>query len=382
MNKKWLFFIGIFALFYACAHKQVSNELVCIKILDRNGIAETVSVSERLKGYKNVDFSSNQPYKKVMRVFSKNIDGKTPAVITTYHPNGALWQYIEGKQNRASGIYKEWHPNGNVKIEAYVVGGPLDLTISAQSEWLFDKMSRVWDENGKLVAEMNYKNGLLEGVSTYYYASGKLKKQVPFKDNKVCGEILFFTEEGMLVAKESYSNDKKDGVSIAYWNEDLVQKVEVYEHGLLQQGQYFNMQKEEIAVIKNGMGRKAIFKNGYLYKLIEYKNGKREGIVEVFSKKGVLKDEHHLLGQKKNGEEITYYLNKKHTKKLSVYWKDDMLFGTVKTWYPNGNEESQKEMRENKKNGFSHAWYKDKSLMFVEEYEDDILKEGTYYKNK
>lgn len=370
-------------MFCACAHKQVENDLICIKILDRNGVAETISLPERLKNFRNVDFSTNQPYKKVMRIFSRSNSGQIPAVITTYHPNGSLWQYVEGRENRACGIYKEWHQNGNLKIEAYVVGGPLDLTVSAQGEWLFDKICRVWDENSHLLAEMNYQNGLLDGLANYYYSSGKIKKIIPYSQDKICGEVLYFDENGKVIAKENYNDDKKDQLSIAYWSDDLVQKIETYDHGLLCEGKYFDLQKNEVSSIKQGSGKRAIFKKEHLRKLIEYRNGKIEGKVEVFSKKGVLHRTYVLSGgQKKNGEEITYYLNKKHNKKLSVNWKDDMLYGTVRTWYSNGREESQKEMRQNKKNGMAYAWYKDGSLMFVEEYEDDVLKEGTYYKNK
>jgi antitoxin component YwqK of YwqJK toxin-antitoxin module len=380
MNKKIYFFL-IFIFFSSCVQRHVSNDLVCVKILDRNGVSETVSIPERIKNYKNVDFTSAQPYRKVMRVFSKDITGQTSSIITTYHANGVLWQYVEGKQNRACGSYKEWHQNGSLKIDAYVVGGPFDLTISAQSEWLFDNVCKVWDENGKLIAEMTYQHGELEGLSNYYYPSGKVKKTVPYHCNKICGDVFCFKENGQMILKETYNNDKKDSLSIAYWGADLIQKIETYNEGLLDEGQYFNMQKELISEVKNGFGKKAIFKNDYLHKFVEYKNGKAEGKIEVFSKNGILKNEYFLIGGKRNGEEIKYYLNRRHCKKLSVNWKNDVLFGPVKTWYSNGNEESQKEMRQNKKNGMAYAWYKDKTLMFVEEYEDDVLKEGTYYKN-
>ena len=39
---------------------------------------------------------------------------------------------------RASGIYREWFPTGQLKIEAYVIGGSADVGVGAQSDWLFD----------------------------------------------------------------------------------------------------------------------------------------------------------------------------------------------------------------------------------------------------
>ena len=38
-------------------------------------------------------------------------------------------------------------------------------------------------------------------------------------------------------------------------------------------------------------------------------------------------------------------------------------------------------MNNNKKHGLSFAWYKEGDLMLMEEYENDLLVKGSYYKN-
>ena len=58
----------------------------------------------------------------------------------------------------------------------------------------------------------------------------------------------------------------------------------------------------------------------------------------------------------------------------------DRISGIVKTWYNNGKLESQRELSRNKKNGSSLGWYRDGSLMYMEEYEDDVLSKGQYFK--
>jgi len=70
----------------------------------------------------------------------------------------------------------------------------------------------------------------------------------------------------------------------------------------------------------------------------------------------------------------------KNLPKLSLTWDRGVLHGTMKTWYNNGQLESQRQMSKNKKNGTNCAWYKDGSLMMIEEYEEDILLKGRYYK--
>ena len=57
-----------------------------------------------------------------------------------------------------------------------------------------------------------------------------------------------------------------------------------------------------------------------------------------------------------------------------------MIQGIVKTWYDNGIQESSRQMSMNKKNGISTAWFRDGSLMLIEEFQDDALVRGEYHK--
>jgi len=66
--------------------------------------------------------------------------------------------------------------------------------------------------------------------------------------------------------------------------------------------------------------------------------------------------------------------------KLFINWENDQLQGQIKTWYPSGQVESQRELHNNKKQGTSFAWYKNGDLMLTEEYENDLLVKGAYYK--
>jgi antitoxin component YwqK of YwqJK toxin-antitoxin module len=53
----------------------------------------------------------------------------------------------------------------------------------------------------------------------------------------------------------------------------------------------------------------------------------------------------------------------------------------VRTWYLNGKIESQREIHGNKKQGVSLAWFKNGDLMLHEEYENELLVKGSYYKS-
>ncbi len=65
---------------------------------------------------------------------------------------------------------------------------------------------------------------------------------------------------------------------------------------------------------------------------------------------------------------------------LLITWNDDIIHGVTKTWYPNGIQESQREIADNLKNGMATAWYRDGSIMLMEEYDNDRLVKGQYFK--
>jgi len=107
--------------------------------------------------------------------------------------------------------------------------------------------------------------------------------------------------------------------------------------------------------------------------------------VGEFDESGDLHSTYHIKNGKKIGEEIIYFssmeqLGDKQKPKLSISWDDGLVHGTVKTWYPNGQLQSQRDFCRNKKMGPSLSWYKDGSLMLLEEYEEDRLVKGQYYK--
>ena len=66
--------------------------------------------------------------------------------------------------------------------------------------------------------------------------------------------------------------------------------------------------------------------------------------------------------------------------KLSFCWYEGKVQGMVKTWYPTGALESQKEMANNAKHGVLTAWYRDGNLMMIEEYNNEKLVRGDYLK--
>lgn len=378
--------VCLFTLTGAKRHrKNRPLPLTSIHIIDRNGFAETISNKERLNQFQNMDFLKSQPYQKVLRIYARDAKGNLRSIVTTYHENGNPKQFLEILNARAYGTYCEWHENGNMSVYTKVIGGMPDVTPVAERSWLFDGQSCVWDEEGRLIAEIYYSQGSLEGTSIYYHANtnGQVWKRVPYVKNQIHGTAEIFKKDGELLQQINFCQGQKHGDTLRYWDCEQLASQEEYCRDKLENGQYFDKQGVLIAEVKQGNGYRAIFGKEHVQELQQYIDGVLEGEVQVFNAEGRLKRIYHVKNGIKHGEEIEYYdrpSNPTPQPRLSFYWYEGKIQGLVKTWYPNGNMESQKEMSNNAKNGVLTAWYRDGDLMLIEEYETDKLVRGDYFK--
>jgi antitoxin component YwqK of YwqJK toxin-antitoxin module len=379
----YLLLIGIVA---SCTpgYQLEEEQLISINLIDREGLSETISNKERLKRYENVDFLCSQPYQKVLRVYGRTAKGCINAYVTSYHPNGQLQQYLEISNGRAFGTFQEWYANGELKVETNVIGGEADITMGAKKTWLFDGKCRAWNEQGCLEAEFFYQRGVQEGVSLYYHPNGQIWKSVPFVNNKIQGTYNIYLEDGFLLLTSEYDEGFQNGLSVRYWGPDQIATTEEYCKGLLTQGKYYDLTGALIAEVNDGHGFRAVFSKTGIAELQEFRYGALEGEVRSLDFKGRIARVYHIKEGLKQGEEIEYYNRQdklgQQIPKISINWFDNKIQGSVKTWYENGIQESQREMSNNMKNGLATGWYRDGNLMIIEEYDRDKLVRGEYYK--
>ncbi len=357
------------------------NKITSINIIDRNGLAETISAKDRLNHFQKTDFLTPQPYQKVLRVFARDKKGDIRSTITSYHPNGQIKQCLDAVNNRALGAYREWHSNGQLKIDSLIIGGTADLNTQAEESWLFEGLNQAWDEEGHLLAQIPYNKGELEGEAKYYHPNEQLWKSCPYQKNVLHGTQKTFLQEGALLQTVEYVNGCKEGLSIRHWTPLMIAYQETYQNGKLMESQYFDREGKCVAEIHEGKGFRAIFGKKQLQALQEFREGIQEGVVKIFDENLTLLRTFSVRHEEKEGEEIDYFPSRFNTlPRLLMTWQNGILQGPVKTWYENGNLESQREMSQNKKNGLSTAWYENGSLMLAEEYENDTLLKGEYFR--
>jgi antitoxin component YwqK of YwqJK toxin-antitoxin module len=370
-------------LIAGCNRTPEDPALSSINIIDRNGFSETVSNPDRLSQYEKVDFLKEQPYQKVLRIFSRDEQGDIHAYITSYHPNGQTKQYLEVVNNRAYGTYREWHMNGKLKLEAFVIGGEADIDTASQKTWLFDGICLVWDEEEHLIAEIPYSHGELEGISTHYHPNGNVWKKVPCHKGQIDGVMEVYLADGTLLQTSEHHAGERNGCSNRYWPNGGLAAKEMYKDGKLIDAEYFDLNRTLISAIRDGNGERILFGKERVNESHTYRSGKQEGIVKVFAEDGDLAKSYHIKDGLKHGDEIDFYpgyeTNGKLLPRLLIQWFEGRIQGVVKTWYPNGIQESQREMNNNLKNGLLTAWYADGSIMLIEEYDHDKLLNGEYF---
>jgi antitoxin component YwqK of YwqJK toxin-antitoxin module len=368
----------ILLLFSGCGHRSgdQSSVLTSINIIDQHGFSETISAKDRLEQYAHTDFLQSQPYKKVMRVYGRDKQGSAHSCLTSYYPNGQPKQYLEAVNGRAHGKYQEWYEEGTLKLQANIIGGKADLDNVAADSWLFDSKSQAWDENGQLTAKMLYHKGQLHGLSTHYHANGSVWKLFPYEKGKLEGAVEIFFPNGDLQMRSHFHLGINEGSSRCFWRADQLAIVEEYVGGVLQSGQYFDQEGRTLGEIINSQGFQVVFAEKGGWEVREIHNGVPKGLVKEIDKHGQIVKEYAVKDDQKHGDEVFYI---KGFPRLSMQWHKGMIQGIVKTWYDDGTLESQREMSHNRKNGLSTAWYRDGSLMLIEEYRDDKLLKGEYY---
>lgn len=379
--RKLLLIIVTFISCFSCSPKTYKSApaLSNVHIVDRNGVVEIINSQERLKQFATTNFLLPQPYQKVTRTYKHDKNGNIHSKITSYHPNGQPKQYLEAINARAFGQYKEWYPNGCLKLETSITGGIADLSPSAEQSWLFDGKSQAWEENGSLSATIYYAKGVLDGNSLYYHDNGQVWKVIPYKNNQEHGNLFVYQKDGSLLSKSSFFQGYKDGPSFRYWQNNKLASEEFYKQNLLEYGKYYDPSGSLLSEVKEGNGKKVLFGRKGPHEIQSFQEGLQEGLVQVFDEQGLLCRTYHIKDRLKHGEELEFYPNSAK-KKISIHWHSGIIQGLVKTWYSNGSLESQREVGGNKKNGLSTAWYWDGSVMLIEQYENDLLLKGEYFK--
>lgn len=377
--KQMLFFCAILLLTCGCGTR---SQLTTVHLVDVNGFNQTITQEQRLQQFERVNFLQDQPYQKVLRTW-KDAKGETRSVLTGYYPSGRLMRYLEGRGGKAWGVYKEWHENGQLRVQVNVVAGKIDFGEIPEQTWVFDGMSEAHDEQGHLQAQIPYNHGLKEGVAKYYHPNGKLWQQLCYEEDIINGPFTSFYDNGQPLFVSHYSEGFLQGSSERYWQTSQVAAKETYDRGKLLEGQYYSLQGQLLCQVVQGNGERMVFGKQGPVERQTIKSGQVDGLVEFFDDEGLLWHQVHMHQNLKEGEEVYYYPliagTSRHQPKISLQWQQGLLHGLVRTWYPSGQLQSERQVIQEQADGSYMSYYPDGHVRMVEQYKAGRLVSGDYF---
>ncbi|MCF6171768.1 MAG: hypothetical protein L3J66_12385 [Bacteroidales bacterium] len=122
----------------------------------------------------------------------------------------------------------------------------------AEGRYIRQKKEGLWryysDIDSNLIAEENYRKGILQGKSVNYYPeTGKPAEIFEFKNGKKDGPYLKFFPDGSKMTEGIYTNDQLNGPFTLYYPDGTIQLKGQYKDGLqVGNWSYFDEEGNEI----------------------------------------------------------------------------------------------------------------------------------------
>ncbi|MFO7673610.1 MAG: toxin-antitoxin system YwqK family antitoxin [Lutibacter sp.] len=101
--------------------------------------------------------------------------------------------------------------NHNAKVSYFYDDGKLESEGSMNGKNRIGKWTYYNTDGKTIVSEENYEKGLLNGISTTYFAPGKIAETANYKNDELHGNVLRYSSEGVLLDDLHYQNGKLHG---------------------------------------------------------------------------------------------------------------------------------------------------------------------------
>ncbi len=256
----------------------------------------------------------------------------------------------------------------------YLVGADVNGVLQGKFKML--------NKLGQITGELNYKDGKLDGLQTYYYSDGAKFEEVTYSNGIKNGIYKEYYKNGNLKSEATFKNDVLDGEGFSY---------------------FMNGGKRCVRPIKEGKltGLSVCYyPNGTKQSEYEYLNDKLNGKAIDYNEQGDIISSYYYLDGLLNGEAITYYDGKiissqtNYDKGYAVQSykefyengqpkKEFLLNGTkvdkVIEYHPNGKMQSET-FYDNKEQTDKYVYYNESGEKYFEErYRNGKVRAGYQY---
>ncbi|HQO58942.1 MAG TPA: diguanylate cyclase [Candidatus Omnitrophota bacterium] len=282
--------------------------------------AEQVS---KMPAYEVVDKEADKPLqmsprKKALTDQAPDLDIKTE----TYE-NGKVKRQIITNTKTGEVVLKKYFREGALQTHAVYVNGKLD---GPYYEYY---------EHGQLALSINFVAGKEHGQYVRYYPTGFLKEKGEFYLGNGQGLFIYFYEDGQLSKEVAYKDGRAEGLARTYYPNGQIATENQYKLG-----QPFGLNR-------------SYFDNGQLKDTVIYQNGLRNGEFTVFDRDGHIEMYGHFV--------------------------DDVLAGTVVSFYKNGIMKTAIDYRGGKIHGYSREYYTNGLLKNLDTYNNGFISNQIKY---
>jgi antitoxin component YwqK of YwqJK toxin-antitoxin module len=286
----------------------------------------------------------------------------------TRYPGGQLRDRCFLKKDRngnqiQDGMFTAWYANGRKKEEVpYKNGKKFGIAVC-------------WYDNGNKMHEVTFMDGKENSVATTWYINGKKMQEVLYKNGIEQGMLNGWYENGQKKEEIPFKDGRKNGTAV-FWFEDGRKKQEVI---------FMDGKETGIDTVRHVSERKnKILPDKFVEKKTEVvrekidpdRNAKKDGengVVTLRYANGRKKSEQTYKGGKLNGIATTWYENGQ--KKAEVNFVEGEPSGTFISWYDNGQKEQEINYKNGKKNGLKTVWNKNGKTIKEYMYNDGELSE-------
>jgi len=271
--------------------------------------------------------------KRYQHIVETEYRGDTVVLISTKEPVTGI-VYLENKED---GLLREvQYVNGIRNGYSKMISNNVVLTIENFKNGLIDGESKWYYENGQKKSEGFYKEGKQEGITKSWHPNGQIKYEVNVINDLYEGPLKVYFENGKVEYDKNYVQGKLEGKSTEYYESGKMKKMEFWKDGLLE--------GPSITFSENAS-------NGLFTSKVSYKAGKRHGKCQWYYEKSV------LVGQMQC--EANYLEGKQH--------------GITTWWYDNGQVLSKEKFINGDFHGVKKAWYSNGNIATIEKWESGKL---------
>jgi len=173
-----------------------------------------------------------------------------------------------------------YYTNGNISSKLQYKNGKLD------------GYSTYYYKNGKLQSKYLYKKGLLDGKSISWFLNSTKENETNFKNGKLNGSKIEYNQDGTKAYIENYQNDSLNGAYISYHTNEKIRIKGSYKNGLYD-GHWIYLDRFGRMVgeadFKLGSGiQKAYYTSGELKQTTCFNKNKKDGKEEFYDREGNL----------------------------------------------------------------------------------------------